>query len=349
MRITNSMMIANTVRNINNAARRLSEAQDRMSSQKKIQLASDDPVVATRAIKYRNYVSTVEQYQKNVDDVTSWQEVTETALSDLSDVIQQVRTLTVKASSDTMTAENLADIKVQISELRNEAIQIMNASYAGRYVFGGYSTGEEPYELTTTDIGDTVTFKGQYLSLGGVVSADTDDSAIIAFCETNAEYSTSGPQSIKYNIGFNTDIAVNIEGQDVIGQGGSNLFDTLSKLILALDGQAGYKTAEVEDDGTVTVNTAAISGIDDLLTDLDADYDRVLTAQATLGACMDYVSRVSDRLSTDYATYSTLKSSNEDVDVSEASTEVSTAEYVYEVSLTVGAKVITKTLIDYLA
>lgn len=348
MRITNSMMIANTVRNINNAARRLSEAQDTMSSQKKIQLASDDPVVATRAIKYRNYVSTVEQYQKNVDDVTSWQEVTETALSDLSDVVQQVRELTVKASSDTMTAEDLADIKLQITELRDEAIQIMNTSYAGRYVFGGYSTGEEPYKLTATDVGETVTFKGQYISLGGVVSTDIDDAAIADFCSTNTQYETTAAEAIKYNIGFNTDITVNIEGQDVIGEGaGNNLFDTISKLLLGLDNETSYKTADIS---TVpaTVTTEAFS-LDGLLTDLDNDYDRMLTAQATLGSRMDYVSRVSDRLSTDYATYTELKSNNEDVDVSVASTEVSTAEYVYEASLSVGAKVITKTLIDYMA
>jgi flagellar hook-associated protein 3 FlgL len=349
MRITNSMMIANTVRNMNNAARRLSEAQERMSSQQKIQLASDDPVIATRAVKYRNYVATVEQYQKNVDDVTSWQEVTETALSDLSDVIQQIRELTVKASSDTMTGEDLADIQTQIVELRDEAIQIMNTSYAGRYVFAGYSTGEEPYKLVTTDVGDTVMFKGEYLSLGGVVTADTEDDTIVAFCEANTEYEASGTETIKYNIGFNTDITVNIEGQDVIGQGSTNLFDTLAKLILALDGETSYKTAEVADDGTVTVATNTIDSIDDLLTDLDTDYDRLLTTQATLGARMDSVSRAAERLSTDYTTYTTLMSNNEDVDVSEASTEVASAEYVYEASLSVGAKVITKTLVDYLA
>jgi len=348
MRITNSMMIANTVRNINNAARRLSEAQERMSSQKKIQLASDDPVVATRAIKYRNYVSTVEQYQKNVDDVTSWQEVTESAIGDLSDVVQQIRTLTVKASSDTMTTDNLADIKAQILELRDEAIQIMNTSYAGRYVFGGFSTGEEPYALTLTDVGDTVMFKGQYLSLGGVVSADTDDAAITAFCSANTQYETVTAETIKYNIGFNSDVIVNTEGQNVIGEGaGTNLFDTISKLLLGLDGMTSYKTADTSTDpATITTETFSLDG---LLTDLDDDYDRILKAQATLGARMNYVSRVAERLSTDYETYTTLKSNNEDVDVSEASMEVSTAEYVYEASLSVGAKAITKTLIDYLA
>lgn len=346
MRITNSMMIANTVKNLNNAARRLSEAQDRMSSQKKIQLASDDPVVATRAVKYRNYVSSVEQYQKNVDDVTSWQEVTDTALSDLSDVLTQLRTLTVKASSETLTSEDLAAIKEEVLQLRNDAIEIMNTSYAGRYVFAGYDTGEAPYALESTSLGDTVTFKGEYLSPGGVISADLDDADIEAFYSANTQYATTSAEEIRYNIGFNASVTVNTEGQSVIGEGtGTNLFDTIAKLLIGLDGETSYKSAS----GSPATVTETSFTMDELLTDLDTDINRVLATQASLGAKMNYVGRIADRLSSDYTTYSTLKSNNEDVDVSEASMEVSTAEYVYEASLSVGAKVITKSLIDYLA
>ncbi|HMM21751.1 MAG TPA: flagellar hook-associated protein FlgL [Selenomonadales bacterium] len=349
MRITNNMMIASTVRNINNAAIRLNEANERMSSQQKISLPSDDPVIATRAVKYRNYVATIAQYQKNVDNVSSWQKVTDDALSDLSDVIEQVRTLTVQASSDTLSDSNLAAIQTEISQLREQAIEIMNTTYGGRYVFGGFSTGEAPYELVSTDIGEVVTFKGQYLALGGVVSSEVDDSDISDFYTANAAnvYQTAGAQSIKYNIGYDAEITVNIEGQDVIGEAaGDNLFDTFAKLLLALDGETSYKSYDA---ATGTATTVAIDDIDDLLTDLDNDLERLTTTQATLGARMKYVNSVSDRLDNDYTTYSTLMSENEDVDTALASTEAASAEYVYEASLAVGAKAISKTLVDYIA
>ncbi len=347
MRITNNMMITNTIRNINSAANRLNDAEERVSSEKKISLPSDDPVVATRAIKYRNYVDTIAQYQTNVSDVQSWQSVTDSALSDLSDVITQVRTLTVKASSDTMTDSDKADIATQISALRDQAIDIMNTTYGGRYVFGGYNTSEAPYELTSTDVGDTVTFKGQYLSLGGVVSADDDDDDIVTFCSDNASnaYSTSAAQSINYNIGYDSEVTVNTEGQNVVGEGSGNLFDTFSKLLLALNGDTSYKAYD-STTGTVTTNT--ISNISDLLTDLDANEDMVTTAQAALGASESHVSQVSDRLANDYTTYTTLMSDNEDVDVSKATIEESSAETVYEAALSVGAKAISKTLVDYM-
>lgn len=348
MRITNNMMVTNTVRNINAAANRLNEAQERVSSEKKISLPSDDPVVATRAIKYRNYVATIEQYQKNVDDATSWQKVTDSALSDLYDVVEQIRTLTVKASSDTLADSDRTDIATEVGELQKQMVDIMNTSYGGRYVFGGFSTGSEPYKLESTSIGDVMTFKGKYLDLCGVVSDDQTDSDITAFYTANAgnAYTDTGDQSIKYNIGYDSEVTVNIEGQDVIGAGGDNLFNTVSKLLLALKGDTACKTY---DTSTAAVTENSIDSIDDRLTDLDNNLDRITTAQATLGARMNYVNRISDRLDNDYTTYTELMSNNEDVDVSKATIEESSAQTVYEASLAVGAKAISKTLVDFLA
>lgn len=355
MRITNNMMIASTVRNINSNMQRLDKAQQRMATQSQIQQASDDPVVATRAVKYRNYVATTEQYQKNADDAASWQAVTDSALSDLGDVVKQVRDLTVQASSDTLSDSDRAAIQTEVQELRSQVVQVMNASYAGRYVFGGYVTDAAPYGSTAVTIGsatvDKITFKGDYANLGGPMSADISDADIAAFCTANAGdmYQSSSAQSIKYNVGFGSQVTVNVEGQNVVGpELGNNLFDSLDKLLLGLEGASSYKTATVSGSpATVTVDTHTLE-IDDVLTDLDKDLDRLLIARSELGSRMKAVEMHQSRLSSDGTSYTKLMSNNEDVDVAEASTEVSSAQYVYEASLSVGAKVISKSLVDYI-
>ncbi len=181
------MLTANALENINKAANRLAAANKRQSSQQKIQLASDDPVVATRAVTYRSYVSQIAQYQDNVKAATGWQKATDSALSDLSDVIQNVQELVTQASSDTLNDNDREGIKTSIKTLRDQAISIMNSTYAGRYIFGGYSTSEAPYASVSTAIGDSVTFKGDYLSLGGVVSTAIDDDDIISFYTSNSD------------------------------------------------------------------------------------------------------------------------------------------------------------------
>ncbi|MDF2874089.1 MAG: flgL [Sporomusa sp.] len=307
MRITNSMMTAASVRNINKNMERLSKAQAQVSTESKIQQPSDDPVVASRAIRYRSYVARVEQYQRNVNNVTSWQKVTDDAMSDLSDITQQLKELVVKASSTgTLSSENLSAIKEEVTQLQQSAIDALNTTYGGRYVFGGYATDEAPYSL---DSDGNVLFKGQLVS---------------DFTDSGAE------QAIQSNIGYGTNITINVEGQDVTGTGDGNLFATFAKIMDGLD-----------------------SGDSDVLTgcldDIETNSDTILAAQADLGARMNYVSMVEDRLSNDYTTYKELMSDNEDVDVAEASAESATAQVVYEASLSVGVKVMNKSLLDYLA
>ncbi|MBP2625429.1 MAG: flagellar hook-associated protein 3 [Firmicutes bacterium] len=452
MRITNGMVADNTLRNINKAANRLAAANAAVSSNQKIQRASDDPVVATRAVTYRSYVSQIEQYQDNAQAADDWQTATDDALSSLNKIIQSAQELTTQASSDTCSDTDLAAIKSSIETLRDDAITIMNSTFAGRYLFGGYSTSEAPYELVSSDLGDTVTFKGDYLSLGGVVSADIDDEDIESFYTTNAssvynslsdaaetaaaasttaataaaasptdlvlaakataaqttsdtlaaavttyggstnltaaaatalaDYTTAKAaadadptnttladaataaktisdtlasavdntdQDINYNIGFSSEVTVNIEGQDVVGEGTeSNLFDTFAKLLLALDGDTSYKTTGLDSSGNVTVTTNSLD-ITDLIDELAGDLDRLTGAQGTLGARMDNVSRVTTNLGDAYTTYNTIMTENENIDTAEAATELTSAEYTYEAALAVGAKVVTKSLIDYIA
>lgn len=351
MRITNSMLVTNTIRNIASNTKRLAEASERQSTQSKISLPSDDPTVATNAVKYRNYVSTVEQYQENVENAISWMSVTEGAISDLSDVVQELRDKTVQAANGTMSDDDLAAIKSEVEQLKAAAIEVLNTSYAGRYVFAGYATDAEPFGTTSVTVGgetiEKVTFREQIVNLSGPVSGSlaAADLETAYAAEAAAAYDTSSAaQPISYNIGFGSEIKVNVEGQELIlNEDGANLFDTIDKLLLGLDGETSYQT--VDSAGNATTTTFALT---DVLGDLDTALSQISAVWADLGARENYASLAKNRLSDDATVYTTLMSNNEDVDIAEATTDVSTAQTVYDASLTVGAKAITKTLLDYI-
>lgn len=357
MRITNSMMISNTVWNLNKNTERMEKARQKMATQSKIKLPSDDPVAATRAIKYRNYISQTKQYQDNIADALSWQDITENALSNLGDVVKQVRDFTVQASNGSMTDEDRRQIKQQVAQLKEQALQILNTTYTGRYVFGGYTTDQPPYELKTVTVDgqqiEKILYKGGYINLEGLVASTLSDTKIsdLYTASVSQIYHNNGKEEIKYNIGYGNQITVNLEGHEIVGESaGNNLFDTFDKLLLGLDGATEYKTMQIDNSTSpVTINIKThnleLSGI---LEELDRDMERILSARADLGARMNYLEITKDRLGTDYITYTELKSNNEDVDVAEASTELSTAEYVYEASLAVGSKVMKKSLVDFL-
>lgn len=345
------MLAQNSLWDINNNLRRLDKAQQKMTTQSKIQLPSDDPIVATRALKYRNYVSNMEQYQRNAEDATSWMEVSESALGQLNEVMQRVRELTVQASNGTNDNEDRQKILSEVSNLKEHIIQVMNTSYAGRYVFSGFNTDQPPYKLESTPVGDKVLYKGRYVSLGGPMESALADADIIGYYQQHVseQYQEAAKQQMQYNIGFGGQINVNVEGQDIIGQQlGNNLFDVIDKLLLGLNGHDQYKVVEIDGNppsASVQTKELDLSG---LLDELDKTSNRILTTRADLGARMNYMEKSKNKIESDYNTYITLLSKNEDVDVAQASIEAKSAEYTYNASLSVGMKAITQSLIDYL-
>lgn len=357
MRITNNMMVNATVRNLNSNLERLSKAQEQISSSSKISSPSDDPIIAGNDITYRSYLAQTEQYQNTIDSAQSWQDATDDALSQLSDIVTSLYEYVNQASSSTADMDT---IQTYVETLQSEAIDVLNTSYAGRYIFAGYDTGEAPYALETTDIGTKVTYKGQYLSVGSAMSTATDSTSISDFISTNAssiyDESTAKDEAIVYNIDYGTTVQVNVEGQDVTGSGLGSLFDTFAKVLLGLDGETSYQTADVTLTTDSSGNTTATSTVtttsftmSSLLSDVSDCLNTITTAQTKLGSTMDFVDTTSDKVDDEYTNYETLRSNNIDVDVAEAYTEYSSAESVYEAALSVGASVIQKSLVDYLA
>lgn len=372
MRITNNMMFDSSIRNLNNNLLRLNAAEVRHSTQSKIQVPSDDPVIATRAIKYRDYVADVEQYQKNTSDATSWMEVSDDATQKLVDSMTRLKELITSGANDTNSPSSRAAIAEEVTQIKKGLVDTMNTSYAGRYIFAGYKTDKPPYEIKSETIGsktvEKVTYKSQYLSVGGPVSATISDGDILTFAgKPSYKYdSTTDEQAISYHVSQGSEVKVNLEGQNVAGwsgdkdhggytEAGSNIFDTIDKLLIGLSGESSYKVAsyntttsawEVKTLPSPATTSAAL--ISSCLGDLETDLNRVTKAQSELGARMNYVESTDSRLGSNQLTYTKLLSNNEDIDIAQSSMEVSTAQSVYEGALAVTAKVTKASLVDYL-
>lgn len=140
MRVTNSMLIKDMLWNANNNMVQMSNYQSQMSSGKKIQRPSDDAVGTTMVMKYKTDIREAAQYQKNIDDSLGWLEVSESALTNLKDVLQRARELTVQAANGTNTTEDRQKIQLEMEQLKQEVIAAGNATNAGRYIFTGLET-----------------------------------------------------------------------------------------------------------------------------------------------------------------------------------------------------------------
>jgi flagellar hook-associated protein 3 FlgL len=143
MRVTQSMLSNNMLRNLSGSYQKIGTYQQQLSTQKKISKPSDDPVVAFKGITYRTSVNDVDQYKKNMSEVNVWLENTESALEQANSSVQRISELIVQANTGTMTAEDRLKVQDEIEELKKELISVANTQVSGKYIFNGsdiYST-----------------------------------------------------------------------------------------------------------------------------------------------------------------------------------------------------------------
>lgn len=141
MRITTKVIQNNSLNNINTNKLLQDKLSQQMSTEKKVNRPSDDPIVAIRALRLRTNVNQVTQYyEKNVPDAESWLEVTESALSSMSDVITDMIAQCTKGSNQDLTTTDRETILKALKALKEEVYSTGNADYAGRYIFTGYRT-----------------------------------------------------------------------------------------------------------------------------------------------------------------------------------------------------------------
>lgn len=185
MRITNNMLMNNMLNYMGNNLTRMDKYQSQLATGKKIQVPSDDPVVAARALKLRTDVAEIDQYQKNLKDAQSWLEITETALSDIGDIFQRVKEL-VNESDGIESPEDLQATAMEVKQLKTQLVNLSNSTYAGRYVFSGYKTDQKLL----------------------------NDDGTFAIAVNNGE-------QINYEIGISDAININVPGGDLFNNGAS--------------------------------------------------------------------------------------------------------------------------------
>lgn len=149
MRVTNGMITVHSKNNINTTKGLVDKYNEQMTTQKKITIPSDDPVVAIRSLRLRDSLNEVSQYtDKNIPDAKSWLEVTETALTNMSNILNDIYKACVNSATGTLTTDDRNTLLKNLSSLVSQLYSEGNADYAGRTVFTGHKTNQNLTFLT---------------------------------------------------------------------------------------------------------------------------------------------------------------------------------------------------------
>ncbi|WP_340399612.1 flagellar hook-associated protein FlgL [Paenibacillus sp. FSL H8-0079] len=214
MRITNNMLSSQLLLNLNRNAQQMNNTQTQMATGMKINKPSDDPVGITYSLRYRAELASNEQYQKNVDSATSWLDFNDTVMDQAGSIVQRLRELVVQGSTGTNPQSALDSIKEEVSQLKEQLIDVANSKLNGKYVFNGETYDIKPYDFTKDANG----------------SSDTTDAASVI----------TDTGKINFIVGESVQLPINVTGNEAFGNEDEddNLFVVLNNIIQALsDGE----------------------------------------------------------------------------------------------------------------
>lgn len=141
MRITNGMMINNSLANISINKNQLNTLDTQVATQKKINRPSEDPVIAIRALRFRSSLDEVSQYlDKNIPDAESWMQLIQGALEEGEEVISDLYERCNQGSTDSYSPEERATLADNLQKLKLTYYDQGNVDYSGRFIFTGYRT-----------------------------------------------------------------------------------------------------------------------------------------------------------------------------------------------------------------
>ncbi len=156
MRITNSMLTSQTLRDLQSNYAAMAQAQEQVSSGRRLNRPSDNPPDAPQAIKYDQVLASVPQYLRNVQTAQNTTATAEGALSSAGDAIQRLKELSLQAANDTMSASDRQGILAEVNQLADQLVSLANTKNGEDYVFSGQKTSTPAYATATAAYaGDT--------------------------------------------------------------------------------------------------------------------------------------------------------------------------------------------------
>jgi len=139
IRISSQQIFSGGISRLQDLNSSLNQTQEQISTGKRVNKPSDDPVAAARILKLDQELSRIETYQRNAGLAENRLQQEESTLAGSVDIIQRVRELTVQAGNGSLSANDRKSISSEIKERLGQLAQTANTRDAsGEYLFSGF-------------------------------------------------------------------------------------------------------------------------------------------------------------------------------------------------------------------
>ncbi|CFQ53371.1 flagellar biosynthesis protein FlgL [Yersinia enterocolitica] len=196
MRVTNTSMSRIMMDSMANRTVEYAKLNEQLTSGKRVNKISDDPVASMQLVQLENSKSDVNQYKTNVVRLSGNYSVQEASLKSLEGQLLVVRDKLLAAKNGNHSATESATFGREINLLLDGMMSDLNTKNSeGNYLFAGTKTNIEPVEYNKTT--QTYTFKGNnerrdaVVGNGITLQENTDLSSSLSVSGNNLEILTN--------------------------------------------------------------------------------------------------------------------------------------------------------------
>jgi len=382
MRVTERQQVDALVTALQNLRSNIFDRTEQISSGKRVNRPSDDPIASERITQFRNLLRTTDRRLAAVNEGVGRLNFSESVLDEAGNSIQRAKELALQMRNDTNTVSERRNAALEVQHLIAGLAGIGNTALNGRFIFAGSKTQTTPF------IPGSVT--------GGAHTGNTGGATISTAVGTLSALQPDAYQ-IQFTSATNFDVINLTTGQTVLaGQTYANgtpfsfdgvdvtLADTGSppatgdqfavRVGFVYQGDSAAIDIEIGDGQTVTTNVAGnqvfsgptanvfqtlqdfhqalmtndVAGIEAAIGQLDPALTQVNDARASLGARVNRLDTVKESLDLLTVNTEALRSSFEDTDFAKVASELASLQVTLEASLATLTRQFNTSLLNFL-
>ena len=193
MRIAGTSYMDSMVSQFNLLSTRQYQLQNQASTGQSITAPADDPAGMALALKLQSDSSAVTQYAQNISTLQNRATISGNALTSLKTISDRAGEIAT-AADGTATPAQLQAYASEMTQLIQQAAQVMNTKDGSQYVFGGTASGSAPFTVSTDAGGNVigVTYSGN----AQVAQSEVAQGATIAVDSPGENNTGSGPRGV---------------------------------------------------------------------------------------------------------------------------------------------------------
>lgn len=316
--------------NLHRSRSRLENLQTQVSTLKRVNRPSDDPVGAAKILEVRTDKVNNEQFQSNGKLAEALLNNTDHALQDLSEILMRAKEIAINQSSGaSSTPETRIGVAEEVTQLYQQALAVGNRRIGDRFLFGGYRTNTAPFDREGKYLGD----QGEMMvEIGREVYIGTNlpGSEVFNTQPQGPQNEVPSPRSAPSQVPEkNNQVNRTLASQDEESSPNINYFEELKALRV----------------GLLTGDLNTIRGTLERFDDLQG---KVIALRSKIGSRVQGIQGTISAHERHNITNAQLTSSIEDADMTQVVSDLAKEETVYKSTLASSKNLIQPTLLDFL-